>query len=255
MAGSRAKLTSSVRRSIIALNQYLSELTQESLVLGEEYAHYQRTVDTLRKREQMHRPLAEQMARPIGELNTRTRLNLREIRELKHQNCALKSEIAEMEMVLAVPLTSPAEGEERADHLLNVLQDYEILFTEMTVPPPLPYPHVCRDEMAWMIANWEKPELPPDYLRSCRRMAEISDDFHSLPFEQKRQFMEILKNLREHCLEICHEIKQIDTEVQDQHHHEFQIRKLLTQYAAVSQSMQKVKFGCRHVRMLPDRAA
>jgi hypothetical protein len=113
----------------------------------------------------------------------------------------------------------------------------------MTIPPPLPYPYVCRDEIAWMIANGEKPDLPPDCLRSCERMAGFSEDFNSFPFEQKHQFMETLKDLREQCLEIIRQIKQCDLDVQDKLRHDCQIRKLLKQYAAVSMAMQKVKFG------------
>jgi hypothetical protein len=242
MALHRAKVTVSVRKSIVALKEYANELSQENTILLKEYADLQSRLDEIRKREEIQGPLAEQMAKPITELNTRATLNLMEIRELKHQNRVLQKEIVEFEEQLNVPLLSIAEAEGKADYLLVVLQDYEALMSDMTIPPPLPYPHVCRDEMAWMIANSEKPDLPPEYTRSCQQLAEFPDEFNELPFEGKRQVMGLLKELRSHCLEIIREIKRIDLDVEEKGRHDCQIRKCLKQYAAVSLSMQKIHF-------------
>jgi hypothetical protein len=243
MASHRAKVTGSVRKSIVALNQYAQELSQENAALAAEYAHYESVLDEIRRREAAQQPLTEQMLQPIHELHAHATRDLNAVRELKHRNRALARQIAQLESELAIHVPLAAEVEDKTNYLLTVLQHYQSIFSDLTTPPDLPYPYVCRDDVGWTIANSEKTDLPETYLNTCRQIARYSDDFDGLSLQAKHEVMALLKRLREHCLEIIREIKRIDLEVEEKFKHDCQIRKCLKHYALVSLSMGKIRFG------------
>jgi hypothetical protein len=231
-----------VRKSIIALNQYAQELAQENIILTTEHSRYQDLLEDIGRRASLRQPLTEQMFQPIDELHERARIDLNEMHERKHQNRSLCRQISEFEAELAIPIPLVGEMEDKTNYLLTVLQHYQSIFSDLTTPPPLPYPYVC-DDVGWTIANSEKTDLPEHYLNTCREIAQYSENFDCLSIEGKHEVITLLKRLREHCLEIIRDIKRIDLDIEEKIKHDCQIRKCLKHYALVSLSMQKIRFG------------
>jgi hypothetical protein len=241
MSRLRPKVTPAVRKSILALRQYASQLEEERLSLSDEISQSSLTLNQIRHRRSQRQPLAEDVVKPIRELSSRANLNLMEAKELKRANADLKMQIDHIELQLATP-TAAVALEQRTEYFAGVLAHYQEILADSAVPPPLPYPYNCREELSWAIANSDRIDLPDHYLSACRNMARLNGAFSALSRDERGEVMDLLLELKRYCSDVIQEIKKIELDTQDPVRRACLLRGCLRRYAALFLSMQKVRF-------------
>jgi hypothetical protein len=135
--------------------------------------------------------VTDDVLKPIHELSCRASLNLMEAKELKRTIAELKIQIDHIESQLAA--RAPAVHlEQQTDSFAGVLTHYQEILADDAVPPPLPYPYVCREELRWAIINSDRIELPDRYLSACQRMWQLNSEFSLVPRDERRKVMGLL---------------------------------------------------------------
>jgi hypothetical protein len=241
MSARPTKVTPAVRKSILALRQYASQLEEERISLSDEISQYSLTLAQIRHRRSQRQPLAEGALKPIRELSSCATFNLLEAKELKRANADLKEQIDRIESQLATPTTA-VELEQRTEYLAGVLAHYQEILADNAVPPPLPYPYICREELSWAIANSDRIDLPDRYLSACRRMSRLNGAFSGLSGDERRELMDLLMELKGYCSEVIQGIKRLELDVEDPVRRACLLRVCFRRYAALSLSLQKVRF-------------
>ena len=231
-----------VRKAIVALRVYATELEDERIKLDEEVSYYRSIMGVVKKKEEKAKPIAREMLKPMFEINDQMQLNLTEIREIRKKNRVLRQQIQDIETQLAIEGTDCTEVEAQNGHIDDLIQQYRILLNEWATPPELPYPYNADWELNWSIINAETVELDEPYREACRQIANIRGPFDSLPMDEKKHMIYLLRALKGHIYEVFDEIKRIELSDMEPLRQRVLIRACIKKYAALAMSMRKVQF-------------
>lgn len=235
------RISPSVRRAIVELRVYVTQLERERVELNEDIT-YHRNVAALRKKERLRkRPFCRKILRPMFEISEQMNLNITEVEQIQRRNAKLKEEIAEVERKLAIP-NPMIELEEKTNYAIHLLYDYQQVFNDFTRAPEVPFPQCKEYEENWAIGTGKGVELPKAWRELCGRMAALPRDFNGLPKNVKLEVMHMLKELKRHVSESIRELKTIEWNVGDLGQREVLTRMCLKRIAAMSLSMQRMRF-------------
>jgi hypothetical protein len=236
-------VTSSVRKSIVELRKYATELEGERIALEEELSFYQRMLSVERRKNIATCFSGENLMRPIKEMKDVADLNLLEANQIRLENRVLKRKVSEIKTDLGIPGPNETGLENEVEKLESILRDYQAIFREMWRPPQLPYPYSQDAELDWAIFSYEKANLGMEAAALCENMASFSSSgFDCLPFEKKREAIAVLDELKHAISDIIRRLKRVDLDVEDISLRAPTIRSYLRRYAALSLSMQKMRF-------------
>jgi hypothetical protein len=236
------KVTTSVRKAIRALRERASQLEDERLQLADEKQFIQDALERVRGEILGKQPIAEEILKPVAELNSRATLNFLEIKELKRSSRDLQRRIQLLEEELGRATPSIPDCETSATRAEQIVRDYQALFDYLATPPPLPFPHSSHFLAKSAVINLDDPELKDIHRAACSEMANIHCQFNDLPIPEKRRVMQLLKDLKSYALEIILEIRKIDTEVEDRFRHDALVKSAIGRYTIIRLAMQKPRF-------------
>lgn len=231
-----------VRKAIVALRQYATELENERIKLNEESSYYQTIIDILKKKEEKAKPIAHDMLKPMFEINDQMQLNLTEIREIRKKNRVLRQQIQETENRLSTNTVDCTAIETETERIGDLISQYKVLLSEWAAPPELPYPHNAEFELNWSIINSDTIELTEPYRDVCRQIAELRGPFEPLPLDEKRRVICLLRELKQHIYDVFDEIRSIELSDLEPVRQRALIRICIKKYAALAMSMRKVQF-------------
>lgn len=231
-----------VRKAIVALRVYATELENERIKLNEDVSYYQSIMNVVKRKEEKAKPIAHDMLKPMFEINDQMQLNLTEIREIRKKNRILRKQIEETQDRLSTTSVDCTAVAAETEHIDDLISQYKLLLSEWATPPELPYPHNADCELNWGIINSESVELADPYREACRQMANIHGPFDSLPLEEKKHVIYLLRELKQCIYDVFEEIRRIELSDLEPLRQRALIRVCIKKYAALSMSMRKVKF-------------
>lgn len=231
-----------VRNAVVALRVYATELEQERVKLDEEYGYYQSLLKNIERKGRKIEPIAQKMLKPIFEISDHMNLNLTEIEQIRRKNSELRKSIAESEKTMSQVMVRWNEITEEYTHLHARLTEYQQIFTDISTPPPLPYPYDTEWEINWAIINNEPVDLPEEWRSKCALIAEMPCTFNDLPYQNKVEILKAMKDIKGYIHEVLKEMKRIEHEVTNELRKKTLLQLCLKRYAALALSMQKVKF-------------
>lgn len=237
------KITPSIKKTIIALNQYLNELNQEKIKYEEEYSYLQKAMAIIMRKKEKQKPIIDKMMGPIQALQERSDQNANEIDEYKMKNDVLNQKIAEIEQRLSSGFVSAEQLQRETNYIESNLSDYKQIFSELFQPCPLPYPYTIDSYMNWAIVNRDKIILPKYQHDLCEKLHNCPSDFDSLSFTEKEYVISLLKKCQVFTKDLVKEVRKADLYLASEpSKHDYVVRKALKKYAVIALSMQKVVF-------------
>ena len=237
------QVTPSIRKSIVALSQYLNELNSERAKYEEELSYMQNALSVIEKMKARQLPIIDKMMTPIQKLQEKEKENYQKIDKFKLKNDALKEQISALEVQLQGSITSVSDIQARTKFLENNLSEYQKLFEELFMPYPLPYPYTIDSYLNWAIANKDKIILDPYQHELCEKLHNCSGDFNTLPTSEKKYIISLLRQLKDITHELVNEVRKIDIRmVNNPSKRERLIRITLQKYAVIALTMMKIKF-------------
>lgn len=237
------KITPSIKKTIIALNQYLNELNQEKIKYEEEYSYLQKAMAIIMRKKEKQKPIIDKMMGPIQALQDKADQNTNEINEFKMKNCSLRQQITEIEEKLSVGFQDAKQIQKETNFIESNLSDYQQIFSELFQPCPLPYPYTIDSYINWAIANRDKIILAKDQHDICEKIHNCSGNFNNLPFTEKEYVISLLKQCQDFTIDIVKEIRKADLYLSDNPaKHDHTIKQALKKYAVIALSMQKITF-------------
>lgn len=237
------RVTPSVKKAIIALSQYLTELNQDRVKYEEEYSFLEKSVDLIIKRNDKQKPLIDKMMQPIQLLQEKTDQNTTEISELQNQNEILQKQIEQLETILSTKMITCEQVESDIDFIESNLSDYRNILADLLKPCPLPYPYRIDSYINWAIANSNKIILDQRQHEACEKLHNCPSDFNSLSFSDKQYVLSLLKECQTLTEDLVKEIHKADLNLsQDPMKHDSVVRQYLRKYAVIVVSMQKIIF-------------
>lgn len=237
------KITPSIKKTIIALNQYLTELNQERVKYEEEYSYLQKAMAIIIKKKEKQKPIIDKMMGPIQALQEKSDQNRNEINEFRIKNDDLNQKIVEIEQRLSTGFVSAEQIQKETDFIESNLSDYQQIFSELFQPCPLPYPYTIDSYINWAIANRDKIILPKCQHDLCEKLHNCQGDFNSLPFTEKEYVISLLKKCQAFTIEIVKDVRKADLYLSDDPpKHDYVVRQALKKYAVIALSMQKITF-------------
>ncbi|OHS99393.1 hypothetical protein TRFO_34167 [Tritrichomonas foetus] len=240
---SNRRVTPSIRKAIVALSQYLSDLNSERAKCEEELSYLQNACNVIDKMRRRQQPIIDKMFDPINKLQARENENIQEVEKITTQNEKLRQQIKELEEELSTDITSVESIEKRTNYLERNVSEYQKIFTEIFQPYPLPYPYTIDSYMNWAIANRDKIILDNYHHELCQKLHNCPKDFNNLLFTEKEYIVSLLRKLRCATEDIVKEIRKIDLNLSvDPKKHESEVRNALKRYAVIALSMQNINF-------------